>query len=86
MRARHERVLKVRIKTRPRAREIDGVKLDGFKPGTVRDVSPSVGSWLIVEGYAEAEMRKVDSEDSRSDRRKFTGLPRDIAQDRRRNS
>jgi hypothetical protein len=42
----------------PREMEIDGVRLDGFRPGTVRDVSPLLGAWLIAEQYAEPEMRK----------------------------
>ena len=33
--------------------------LDRFEPGTVREVSASIGSWLIAEGYAIPEMREV---------------------------
>jgi hypothetical protein len=51
--------VRVRIKTTPEEREIDGVGLKGFQPGMVRDVSSSLGSWLIAEGYAEPEMRAV---------------------------
>jgi hypothetical protein len=29
-----------------------------MKPGVVREVSPSIGAWLIVERYAEPEMRR----------------------------
>jgi hypothetical protein len=36
---------------------MDGVNLDGLAPGMVRDVSMSIASWLIAEGYAEPEMR-----------------------------
>ena len=36
---------------------VDGVRLDGFRPGTVRDVSPLLGAWLVAERYAEPEMR-----------------------------
>ena len=36
---------------------MDGVNLDRLAPGVVRDVSPSIGSWLVAEGYAEPEMR-----------------------------
>jgi hypothetical protein len=49
--------VKVRIKATPRLREIDGIKLDDMEPGTTREVSPTVGSWLVAEGYAEPEMR-----------------------------
>jgi len=40
-------------------REIDGVRLDRLRPGSVREVSSSLATWLIVEGYAELEMRRV---------------------------
>jgi hypothetical protein len=42
---------------------MDGVNLDRLAPGTVRDVSPSIGSWLIAEGYAEPEMRNAPRPD-----------------------
>ena len=50
--------MKVRIKETPREAELDGVELDKFKPGMVRDVSPILGSWLITERYAVPEMRR----------------------------
>jgi hypothetical protein len=37
---------------------MDGVNLDRLQPGTVREVSAAIASWLIVEGYAEPEMRR----------------------------
>lgn len=49
--------MKVRIKTTPLERELDGVRLDLFAKGDVREVSASIGSWLIAQGYAEPEMR-----------------------------
>jgi hypothetical protein len=49
--------VKVRIKNTPHQREIDGIKLDRFVPGDAYEVSASVGSWLIAEGYAWPEMR-----------------------------
>jgi hypothetical protein len=55
--------VKVRIKVRPRESELDGVRLDGFAVGTVRDVSPSIGSWLVAQGYADLEMRSIRRED-----------------------
>jgi hypothetical protein len=64
-------VVKVRIKKKPDEREMDGVNLDRLAPGTVRDVSPSIGSWLVAEGYAEPEMRRTD----RIDDHPFTSLP-----------
>jgi hypothetical protein len=36
---------------------MDGVRVDDMMPGSVREVSSSIGSWLIAERYAEPEMR-----------------------------
>ena len=52
--------MKVRITRKPVEREVDGVNLDRLAPGAVRDVSTSLASWLIAEGYAEPEMRQRD--------------------------
>ena len=49
--------MKVRIRKTPRLEELDGVRLDGMRPGTVREVSASIGTWLIAECYAVPEMR-----------------------------
>jgi len=49
--------VRVRIKRTPREEELDGVRLDGLQPGMVKEVSASVGSWLIAERYALPEMR-----------------------------
>ena len=38
--------MKVRIKETPREHEVDGVKVDALARGTVKEVSPSIGSWL----------------------------------------
>lgn len=46
---------------------MDGVKLDRLSPGAVREVSASIGSWLIAEGYAEPEMRSAERDESYSD-------------------
>ncbi|MGH9144856.1 MAG: hypothetical protein ACRD2I_27270 [Vicinamibacterales bacterium] len=32
--------------------------MDDMKPGSVREVSSSIGSWLIAERFAEPEMRR----------------------------
>lgn len=74
--------LRVRIQKTPRERELDGIRLDSLQPGMVRDVWPSIGLWLIAEGYAATEMRA----DSRDEDLEFTGLKahRDVANDRRR--
>ena len=53
--------VKVRIKKTPAEREIDGIPLKGMLPGAVRDVSAVLGSWLIMEGYADTEMRQRPS-------------------------
>jgi hypothetical protein len=50
--------VRVRIKRTPREEELDGVRLDGLQPGMVKEVSASVGSWLIAERYAVPEMRR----------------------------
>ncbi|PWT83561.1 MAG: hypothetical protein C5B57_06640 [Blastocatellia bacterium] len=55
-------LVKVRIRETPHEREVDGVSLSGFLPGTVRDVSPSIGSWLIAQEYAAPEMRSTRSQ------------------------
>jgi hypothetical protein len=49
--------VRVRITERPRERDIEGVSLDTLRPGSVCDVSATVGSWLILQGYAYPEMR-----------------------------
>jgi hypothetical protein len=51
-------IVKVRIKKTPDVDELDGVRLDDMMPGGVREVSSIIGSWLITEGYADAEMRR----------------------------
>jgi hypothetical protein len=61
--------LRVRIKATPREQEVDGVKLDRFGAGDIRDVSSTVGSWLIANGYAELEMRRKSPADDAVDRR-----------------
>ena len=74
--------LRVRIQNTPRERELDGIRLDGLQPGMVRDVWPTIGLWLIAQGYAAPEMRA----DSRDEDLEFIGLKahRDVAHDRRR--
>ncbi|HJZ71141.1 MAG TPA: hypothetical protein VKE51_05335 [Vicinamibacterales bacterium] len=50
--------MKVRITRAPREHELDGVKLDRLQPGTVREVSADLGTWLVAERYADVEMRR----------------------------
>jgi hypothetical protein len=52
-------MVKVRITAKPREEELDGMKLDGYLRGMVREVSPLIGAWLITEGYAEPELRQT---------------------------
>ena len=59
------------------AEELDGVRLDDMMPGSVREVSPSIGAWLIAERYAEPEMRQ----DVRAHEEDFL-VTRDTAADR----
>ena len=49
--------MKVRIKKTPDEDELDGVRLNDMRPGVVREVSPSIGAWLVAERYAVPEMR-----------------------------
>ncbi len=49
--------VRVRITTRPHEQEVDGIRLESFEPGMTRDVSATLGTWLIAAGYAEHEMR-----------------------------
>ena len=82
--------MKVRIKRTPREDEVDGVRLDSFQPGMVKEVSASVGSWLIAERYAEPEMRRSVEDDEFStvkDVRNFANdSPRRRSTDRDRRS
>ena len=73
-------VMKVRITETPREHEVDGVHLDGMARGMVREVSPSIGSWLILQGYAEPEMRQSSREENQD---LSGGRVRDTAHDRR---
>jgi hypothetical protein len=66
--------LKVRILATPVEDDIEGVRLDLFRPGKVCEVSSSVGAWLIANGYALAEMRRTPSMTE----------PKAVARDRRR--
>jgi hypothetical protein len=50
--------VKVRITRTPRERELDGVRLDHLRPGSVRDLSPGLATWLVAERYADIEMRQ----------------------------
>jgi hypothetical protein len=56
--------MKVRIRETPRENEVDGVQVDALARGTVKEVSPSIGSWLVVQGYAEPEMRQSSREEN----------------------
>jgi hypothetical protein len=49
--------VKVRIYKTPALDELDGVRLDDMTPGSVHEVSPSIGAWLVAERCAAPEMR-----------------------------
>jgi len=72
--------VRVRIIAKPREHDIEGVSLDTLRPGKVCDVSATVGSWLIVQGYAYPEMRRTPEENE------FTAVPqpKSILPERRR--
>jgi len=81
--------VKVRISKTPDIAEIDGVRLDDMRPGSVREVSSSVGSWLIAERFAEPEMRsdfRTYEDDflyERSEPNRVRSAPRRRSYDRR---
>ena len=75
--------MKVRIKKTPREDEVDGVRLDRLEPGTVREVSASVGSWLIAERYAEPEMRRTSGDEEFSTVRDLRDAASDCPRRRR---
>ena len=55
--------MRVRIVRKPVERELDGLKLDGFVPGLVVDVTPAIAVWLIAQEYAVVEMRLSTPDD-----------------------
>jgi hypothetical protein len=75
------RGVRVRITTRPRELNIEGVDLDRMSPGNVVDVSATVGTWLVVQGYAYPEMRRMSEDSSDSD---VSDEPLPVEHDRRR--
>jgi len=66
--------VRLRIKITPLERELDGLKLDGFIAGSVRDVSPPVALWLVANGYADVEMRSVSDFDPEMTSQRFASL------------
>jgi hypothetical protein len=66
--------VKVLIIETPHVHEVDGVQLDGLKPGTVREISATLASWLIAERYAVPEMRRDVGSESAED---FSGVMRE---------
>jgi hypothetical protein len=50
--------VKVRISKTPDVDEVDGVSVGQMRPGSVREVSSSIGAWLIAERFAVPEMRR----------------------------
>ena len=71
--------MRVRIIAKPREHDIEGVSLDTLRLGKVCDVSATVGSWLIVQGYAYPEMRRTPEDDEIAVRQ-----PRRVSPERRR--
>ena len=54
--------MRVRIIKTPHERDLEGVRLDRLKPGAVLDLSPDLGTWLVVQGYAYPDMRRAGDE------------------------
>ena len=71
--------MRVRIIAKPREHDIEGVSLDTLRLGKVCDVSATIGSWLIVQGYAYPEMRRIPEDDEIIDRQ-----PKSMSPERRR--
>jgi hypothetical protein len=67
--------VRIRITHPPRERDIEGLSLDSLRPGSVCDVSASLGSWLIVQGYADPEMRRTPEDGVLERRRTRSELP-----------
>jgi hypothetical protein len=65
--------VRVRIIAKPREHDIEGLSLDTLRPGMVFDVSPTIGSWLIVQGYAYPEMRRTADDDEIAIHQPMTG-------------
>jgi hypothetical protein len=74
----------VRIIRAPAEREIDGISLAGMCPGTVHQVSSTLGVWLVVERYAVPEMRRIVREEDRYFSSNVGEDPPCVAHDRRR--
>ena len=41
--------------------KIDGVSLEHYNLGRVYDIPPSIGEYLVLQNYAELEMRRERS-------------------------
>ena len=76
--------VKVRIKQAPAETELDGIKLERFTKGSIREAAPTTAAWLIAEGYAEPEMRDVPREEEQF--YSARDEPHAVAHDRRRHS
>lgn len=50
--------VKVRIVRQPTGR-IDGISLKHYHPGQTYEVPPALANYLVIEGYAIVEMRRV---------------------------
>jgi hypothetical protein len=78
--------VKVRIRKTPREDELDGIRLDTMLPGMVKEVSASVGSWLVAERYAVPEMRRTSDDDVfstvKDERETVSDFPRRRSTDR----
>ena len=53
---------------------MDGLRFGHLDPGTVREVSPIIGSWLIAEGHAVLEMRSPAETDQRNQKKELHGF------------
>jgi hypothetical protein len=49
---------------------VEGTDLSHFRPGRVYDIEHTLAEFLILEGYAVAEMRRVNNPVERERRRK----------------
>ena len=53
-------ILRIRIMALPHDKHAEGFDLRRFEPGQAYEVSARLGEFMIVMGYAQVEMRRLD--------------------------
>jgi hypothetical protein len=52
----------VRI-VKPPPRDFEGISLQLYRVGSVYEITPTLGNYLVAEGYAQIELRRNRSAD-----------------------